>query len=85
MKIKNGMKFEYYDGCTTDFVRINDKYTDFIEISDYQNILKELIDTIDDKNLLDEIVQVILSTKGNCEVEVCGQCFDSCYEYILEI
>lgn len=79
------MKFEYYEGCRTSFVRINDKYTDFLEVSNYKDILKELIDTIDDKNLLDDIVQVILETKGNCKTDLCEQCFDSCYEYILEI
>lgn len=79
------MKFEYYEGCHTSFVRINDKYTDFLEVSNYKDILKELIDTIDDKNLLDDIVQVILETKGNCKTDLCEQCLDSCYEYTLEI
>lgn len=74
----DGMKFEYYKGPFINYSIIDNKYT--WELSDYKESVKKLIDSVDDKYVLDSIIEIVLEelgTKHNIDDKRC--------KYILEI
>lgn len=75
-------KIEYWDGCTTTGVYINDEGLTSMDFEEIKKLAKEVIDKIDRVYPIQEFLIAVAEELGVYEdIGTCEQCGDTIYKY----
>lgn len=80
------MKLEYTDGCICTSLTADGKETADMTNSDLRNVIKKMLDKVDDAAILQDIWTNIMESIGDYEdIGHCEECGDHITKYTLEI